>query len=377
MKRAMIAVAAMLSFSAEAYAQTPPAWSSIPYPEMGNGSAACTHLGGQGDVFCFGIRCTIENTPEWFTYQVGGDSAEGDVRVNLVVDSKNHSTLYMKQASTTAGEWSFSAPYDVSRDNSVVSQLKTGAALYVIVGGVSGAQLSLRGSSREIDRTIAMCSAKDGTSQLTSTSIKEPFDAVLAMASSQRCEATEEQIFNAITNAGFSDWDANQFVVIGVQNATLRLIDRNDFKYQVSDCKPQISALKVDGKAEQLSLSAAQLPQSVRSALKDIETMCGPALRVNNRSKNSMLAEDIDGDGIYDFLLDHAQFCPDAIMTMCGASHCPYTLFVSAKGDWRRFDFILQGYKEFSPQGFLFECTANDRKAGVFMQNGKLTERNC
>lgn len=157
MKRIAAAVVTMLSLSATATAQTPPAWSSIPYPAMGKGSAACDHLGGQGDVFCFGLRCTAESTPEWFTYQVGGDSIEGEIRVNLVVDGRRHSTLMMKQATTPQGEWSFSAPYDPTRDRSIVDQLKSGTGLYVLVGGASGVQLSLRGSSREIDRTLSMC----------------------------------------------------------------------------------------------------------------------------------------------------------------------------------------------------------------------------
>ena len=105
--------------------------------------------------------------------------------------------------------------------------------------------------------------------------------------------------------------------------------------------------------------------------------MCGNAFLTEGRSTEALLAEDIDGDGTYDFLLDHAQFCPAAIMTMCGASNCPMTLFVSNKGTWRQFDYILQGYKEFTAQGFLFECSTPNRKAGVFMENGRLIERNC
>ncbi len=300
MKRIIAAVAAVLSLSATAGAQTPPAWSSIPYPTMGNGSAACTHLGGQGDVFCFGLRCTAENAPEWFTHQVGGDSVEGEVRVNLIIDGKNHSTLFMQQGEAPQGEWSFTAPYDTSRDRSVVDQLKVGSGLYVMVGGATGAQLSLRGSSREIERVVAKCQAGG-----------------------------------------------------------------------------QADALAVNATATELTVTADQLPMPVRQEISQIAAMCGNAFLTEGRSPQALLAEDIDGDGTYDFLLDHAQFCPDAILTMCGASHCPLTLFVSAEGAWRRFDYILQGYKEFTAQGFLFQCSDPARKAGVFMEGGRLTERNC
>lgn len=197
------------------------------------------------------------------------------------------------------------------------------------------------------------------------------------MAAKQECEANESEIFNAITGAGFSDWDANLFISSGAEDGTLTLIDRTDFKYRVAECKADKDALAVDPDAAELAVTADQLPQSVREVIGDIAAMCGPAFQTTGRSPQAFLAEDIDGDGTYDFLLDHAQFCPDAILTMCGASHCPMTLFVSDKGAWQRFDFILQGYKEFTAQGFLFQCDDPAQKAGVFMESGKLTQRNC
>lgn len=137
------------------------------------------------------------------------------------------------------------------------------------------------------------------------------------------------------------------------------------------------NALAVSPDTKKLTVTAAQLPQPVRTTISEIAAMCGNAFLTEGRSTEALLAEDIDGDGTYDFLLDHAQFCPAAIMTMCGASNCPMTLFVSNKGTWRQFDYILQGYKEFTAQGFLFECSTPNRKAGVFMENGRLIERNC
>ena len=116
----------------------------------------------------------------------------------------------------------------------MLDRLRAGSGFSVMVGGVSGAHLSLRGSSREIGRAIATCraagapaekapstagSAPDGT-------FGEPYDAVAAMMGGQDCEATESAIVRAITGAGFGIWDANLFVAEGAEDGTLKLSDR-------------------------------------------------------------------------------------------------------------------------------------------------------
>jgi len=67
----------------------------------------------------------------------------------------------------------------------------------------------------------------------------EPYDAVLAMAARQNCIATESEIYDAIVNAGFGDWDANLFVTGGARNGTLKLISKKNstYRYQISRCK--------------------------------------------------------------------------------------------------------------------------------------------
>lgn len=296
------ALVLLLALSAPVAAQTPPAWTSIRSPAMGEGGAACTATSRDGDVFCFGLRCSAaDNAPEWFTYQVGGDSVEGEAVVSLIVDGRTHDALPMIQRAAPRGEWSFSTPYEPLRHRTIVERLRAGSAFYVLVGGVSGAQLSLRGSAREIDRALSIC-RRDETSR---------------------------------------------------------------------------DAVAFDPEASELSITFDELPQPVRDEIASIARMCGAAFRTEGREGRAIRATDVDGDGAYDFLLEHALFCPSEILVMCGASNCPHTLFVSANGAWRRFDFVLPGYEEFSPQGLLFTCGAQRRKAGVFMEGGVLVQRFC
>ena len=370
------AFAGMTIAMSQASAQTPPPWQATTTPATGSGAEACTHAGSEGDVFCFGLRCAADGMPEWFIHQVGGDSAEGDVAVSLVVDGRSHVTLPMTPRTAPAGEWSLSAAFDPVRDRSALDMLKGGAGLYVVVGGVSGAHLSLRGSSRQIETTLASCTA-GGQPAAPAAAINDPHGAVLALAARQGCEATESEIFNAITQAGFGAWDANLFVTNASENGKLQLIDRTDLLYRVAGCTVEKDAMAVDPDATELTLTSNDLPPILVAAMEEIATMCGDAYDKDEQGETALMAEDIDGDGIYDFLLDHVQFCPSRIVEVCGASHCPMTLLVSNGGTWRQFDYNLQGYREFSKEGFLFQCDDASRKAGVFMENGALTERGC
>lgn len=339
-------------------------------------------------MFCLGLRCNASDvTPEWFTYQIGGDSADGEVGVDLIVDGRSRSTLPMVQTGTPQGEWSFAAPHDPARDRAMLGRLRAGSGLHVMIGGVSGAHLSLRGSSREIGRAMATCRAAGAPAQKAPSTaagasegkLGEPYEAVAAMMGGQDCEATESAIVRAITGAGFGIWDANLFVAEGAEDGTLKLSDRTGevYTYRLAGCATGRNALAVDPGAAGLTLAAGQLPEFVRARLDEIAAACGDAFRTERRSENAFLADDLDGDGIYDFLLDHAQLCPPRMPVLCGASRCPFTLFVSGGGEWRRFDFILQDYREFSEKGLLLPCSTDGRKAGVFVENGELTRRDC
>lgn len=309
-----------------------------------------------------------------------GHSAES-ASVTWTIDGATVSMTMNKAGPADDGVQGYDAAFDQHEHRHLIQLLKGGNHLTVSSDQFAAFSVSLRGSSAALTTLLAQCplttSTATGSGNAPAERFAEPFDAVLAMASRQTCEATEAEIFDAITAAGFSAWEANQFVAMGAEDGTLTLIDRTDFKYRVAECKARTSALTVQPDATELAVTTGQLPQPVRAAMDDIAAACGSALRTENRSESAFLAEDIDGDGTYDFLLDHAQFCPSAVTTMCGASLCPLTLFVSAAGAWQRFDFILQGYKAFTAQGFLLDCGTDGRKAGVFMENGALVQRGC
>jgi hypothetical protein len=276
---------------------------------------------------------------------------------------------------------SYDAAFSQAGHQSLVQLLKSGNRLTVGSDQFAAFTLPLRDSAAALTALLAECpltaSAGTAVGNAPAERFFEPYDAVLAVASRQGCEITEDEIFAAITEAGFDAWSANQFVTIGAEDGTLTLIDPADFKYRLPLCGVKKDALAVKSDATELVVTSGELPPAVRSTIDEIAAMCGNAFQTEGRRPQALLAEDIDGDGTYDFLLDHVQFCPDAILTMCGASHCPMTLFVSDKGAWRRFEYILQGYKELSPKGFLLQCGTSGRKAGVFMQNGQLVHRNC
>jgi hypothetical protein len=373
------AVAVLLALSATAAGQSSAAWQI----NRGDNFVAAGICQPGSDRHCVRLQClTMEGGDvSWgIDAPEPGYSAES-ASVTWTIDGATVLLPMNKAGPADNGIQSYDAAFSQSDHQTLVQRLKSGNRLTLGSDQFAAFNLSLRGSGAALTTLLAECpliaSTDTPSAAATVEQFSEPFDAVLAMAAKQECEATEAEIFTAITDAGFSDWDANQFVAIGAKDGTLQLIDRVDFKYRVTKCKAEKNALAVNSDATELAVTADQLPQPVRSTINDIAAMCGNAFLTEGRSPEALLADDIDGDGTYDFLLDHAQFCPDAILTMCGVSHCPMTLFVSDKGAWQRFDFILQGYKEFTAQGFLFQCNDPAQKAGVFMENGKLIERNC
>lgn len=310
-----------------------------------------------------------------------GYSAESTI-VEWAIGSAVFRLDMNKAGPAEAGIQSYDAAYDQAGHQALLERLKGGNRLTVGSDQFRAFTVPLRGSGAALTKLLADCPLTgevEITDDAAGDQIAEPFDAVLALARRQGCVATEEEIFEAITDAGFGVWDVNQFVVIGAEDGTLELIDRSGgvHTYRVTGCPAADDVLSVDPDATELSLTAGDLPEPVRAHIGEIATMCGDAFQTAGRHRNAILAEDIDGDGTYYFLLEDALFCPSEILTMCGASHCPHALFVSAEGAWRRFDFILQGYSEFSPEGFLFMCSTPARKAGVFMENGELVQRNC
>lgn len=286
-------------------------WGAIPFPSLGEGVAVCEGAGNHH--LCFGLRCaSADRIPEWFTFQTGGDSATGDVKVSVVLDGSRHHNLPMSEKRRQElGEWEFAAQFEWARDSLFVDQLKAGSSIYVLIGNVSGGRLSLQGSTRAIDSILKQC---------------RPVQKGTMPAS----PADDGQGLNA--------------------------------------------SLLVNPEAESLALSRADMPAPLVAALNEIDAECGSE-RVDP-DDSGFVAEDIDSDGIYDFLLDHQAFCPARRQMICGASHCPYTAVISAQGQWKRFDYILQGYRGFSSEGFLLRCP-DGSNAGIWRQGDRLLRKFC
>jgi len=240
MRRIVTAIAMLpvLSGVSTAVAQS---WEPL-QPAFGKGAAVCNGRDGEGNTFCFGLRCTAENTPEWFAIQIGGGSDRGNVATTVIIDGRHRFQIPMTERQWQ-NQWDFAGAYDAARHAQMVDALKAGSRVSVQVGRETQANLSLRGSSREIARVLSMCQAAERTppSGQTAQAISEPYDAVLAMATKQNCEATESEIFTAITEAGFDAWSANQFVLIGAEDGSLQLIDNTAeiYRYRLPLCELQ------------------------------------------------------------------------------------------------------------------------------------------
>src|SRR5690606_32677089 len=127
---------------------------------------------------------------------------------------------------------SYDAAFYQADHQTLVQRLKGGNRLTVSSDQFAAFNLSLRGSGAALTTLLAECpltvSADTPSDNIPAQLFSEPFDAVLAMAAKQDCEAIESEIFTAITKAGFSDWDANLFISSGAEDGTLTLIDRTD-----------------------------------------------------------------------------------------------------------------------------------------------------
>lgn len=319
----------------------------------------------------------------WMIDAPAPDYSAESTSVEWKVDAASVSLPMNKAGPADNGMQSYDATFNQANHQNLVRLLKSGNLLTVGSDQFAPFSLSLQGSGAALVTLLAECPLTAATGKASGNpafeSFSEPYDVVLVLMAKQGCAATESEIFTAITKAGFGAWDANLFIAEGAKDGTLSLIDKLDdiYTYRLSECSGKKSALAVDPTATELTLTADQLPQPVRAIIGDITEICGDAFKTREPSEKAILGEDVDGDGTYDFLINHRRFCPDAALTMCGASRCSMTLFVSANGDWRRFDFTSQDYKELTSQGLLFECSADARKAGVFMENGELVRRDC
>jgi hypothetical protein len=522
------ALAILLALSGTANAQTSTSW-QVSRGKDFVAAGVCV----PGSHKCVRLQClTMDGGGvHWMVDATEPGSSPESTSVSWRIDGSIVSMTMNKAGPSDNGIQGYDAEFSPVAHDQLIEFLKTGNRLTVASDQFVDFSLSLRGSNAALTTFMAECpltgSMRVASRQAPAEKFSEPHDAVVAMASKQECRANESEIFTAITGAGFGDWDANQYVAIGAENGTLKLIDRTDYTYKISDCqtakssskasapalswqplnagfgkgtaacngqaddgstfcfglrceatsnapewftlqigggsdrgdvnstlvidgsqhfsipmserewkeqwvfsaaydtekhrdlvaalksgssmyaivgsgsgsqlsldgasaeidrtlamcsgseKPTADALAVDPKATKLTVNESDLPPPVTAKIKEIKNFCGPAFVEEGRDEQAVLAEDIDGDGTYDFLVQDYFFCPSAINMICGASHCPIALFVSNKGTWRQFDYILQGYDSFTPEGFLLQCPDPEQKAGVFLENGKLVQINC
>lgn len=236
----MLALLFGLSTATTAMSQS---WDTL-QPAFGKGAAVCNGRDDEGNTFCFGLRCTAtDNAPEWFIIQIGGGSDRGNVTTAIIIDGRHHFQIPMTERQWQ-NQWDFAGAYDATDHAALVNALKAGSRVSVQVGRETKVNLSLRGSSREIARALSMCPAGGQTprsGQASVQAVKDPYDAVLRVAAKQDCIATEEEIFAAITGAGFDAWTANQFVAIGAEDGTLQLIDNTaeTYRYRLPLCETQ------------------------------------------------------------------------------------------------------------------------------------------
>lgn len=334
----------------------------------------------------------------WYIDAPGPGYSPESTNVTWEIDGRNFTVAMTKAGPADNRIQSYEGKFDPAAHQGLIERLKTGKSLTIGSSQFRAFTVPLRGSGAALSEILSACpftaSIKDISSNVPAKQIAEPLDAVRDFASGQSCVANEDEIFQAITNAGFGVWDANQFVVRGTKNGTLQFIGKANgvHSYRVIGCQAGLktrvpvdfsstnaspNVLTVNPNATELNIASRHIPQPVRQRRVEIAAACGADFQTKNRDEKAFLADDVNADGVYDFLLDHNLFCPARTKTFCDASGCLLSLFVSNNGDWQMYEIVAHGYKEFTTNGLLLTCINDRKKAGVFMENGRLVQRNC
>lgn len=373
------ALAALLALATTAAAQNAAVWQAHNDGQGFISAQACA----PNSTRCVRLQCLAfeGGGVHWYVDAPEPSYSPESTNVTWEIDGQRF-TLRMTKAGPAENRMqSYETAFDASNHGLLVERLKAGNRLTVASDQFSPSTVSLRGSGAALTQTLSACPLTDaGFEPAAATPIDQPFDAVMAMMAAQSCMATESEIFDAITNAGFGIWDANQFIALGAENGTLLPLDHanGEHRYRLTNCTTNENALAVDPNATELNLVSDQIPQPVSKRIAEIAAACGPDFQTaEGRDQNAFLAEDINADGTYDFLLEHALFCPTQRKALCDPSGCPYSLFVSGNSGWQTFEFVASGYKGFTTEGLLLTCGAEADKAGVFVEDGKLIRRDC
>ncbi|GEM_PF-1856348 len=173
----------------------------------------------------------------WLVGAPEPDYSPESTKVRWVIDGEIFTLSMSKAGPTENGTQTYEAAFDVAAHADMVRQLQNGSQLTIGSKQFGTFTVTLRGSGAALAQTIAACPAI-GSATTLATPASEPMDAVRALMDAQGCEATESQIVEAITTAGFGIWDANQFIAIGAESGALVSLDSADgeYAYRLSEC---------------------------------------------------------------------------------------------------------------------------------------------
>lgn len=98
--------------------------------------------------------------------------------------------------------------------------------------------------------------------------------------------------------------------------------------------RPALVAVLICGAAQ-----SAPLPAPVKAAMAEIIKMCGPKAGFE---QGGVSQKDINGDNRPDYLIDLGRIrCPEqGAGYFCGSAGCGFTLFLSGKAGYRRYEGI-------------------------------------
>ena len=138
------------------------AWDPIRNAASGQGTMVCPlDDGTTGNLFCFGLRCLPGQPMQWTVFLIGGELAPSG-QVSVSVDGAAIGSFDFK-TTVSDGLYAANAPYSSVRHAAIADALKRGKAGTLTVSGLPGpVAISLRGSTKQIERAFKLCKVPEG-----------------------------------------------------------------------------------------------------------------------------------------------------------------------------------------------------------------------